>query len=224
MRRADRLFQLVQLLRRRRFVTAAQLAERLEVSQRTVYRDIQDLVAGGVPVLGEAGVGYRLERGFELPPLMFTLDEIDALVLGARMVARFGDAALRASAASILDKVDAVLPESHRARLQDSRLLSPRFQGQDGSAQHLGTLREATQAQKKVAITYRDGSGRGSERVVRPLCLAFWGPTWTLGAYCELREGFRNFRLDRIDTLRVLEERFELEPPVTLEDYIRAVS
>jgi len=223
MRRADRLFQLVQLLRRRRFVTAAQLAEQLEVSQRTVYRDIQDLMASGVPVLGEAGVGYRLEKSFELPPLMFTLEEIDALVLGARMVERWADADLRSAARAILDKVHAVLPEERRERIQSSPLLTPQMRIGPEMIRHLKALRNAASEQQKVRIGYRDPQGKSTARVIRPLCLAFWGPAWTAGAYCELRQDFRNFRLDRIVEIEVLAERFELVSPITLEDYLRAV-
>lgn len=223
MRRADRLFQLVQLLRRRRFVTAAQLAEQLEVSQRTVYRDIQDLAVSGVPVLGEAGVGYRLEKSFELPPLMFSLEEIDALVLGARMVERWADADLRSAARAILDKVHAVLPEERRERIQNSPLLSPQMRIGPEMIRHLRDLRNAASQQQKVRIGYRDPQGKETARVIRPLCLAFWGPAWTAGAYCELRQDFRNFRLDRIVDIEVLDERFELKSPVTLEEYLRAV-
>ncbi len=124
MRRADRLFQIVQLLRRRRVTTAAQIAERLEVSERTVYRDIRDLSLSGVPVLGEAGVGYRLGRDFDLPPMMFSVDEIQALVLGARMVESWGDEELRRAARGVLTKVEAVLPPSKRHRVQDTALFS----------------------------------------------------------------------------------------------------
>lgn len=224
MRRADRLFQIVRLLQRRKCVTAAQLAERLEVSQRTIYRDVQDLGRSGVSISGEAGVGYRLERGFELPPLMFNHEEIEALVLGVRMVERWGDAALRASARSIIDKVERVLPESEQAKLQATALFAMSSPVPEHALQHLAQLRKATAEQRKVAIHYKDEKEQASRRTVRPLGLYFWGGVWTLGAYCDLRRDFRNFRLDRIDRLRVMAERFELVPPVTLDDFVRAMT
>ncbi|MDD9937193.1 MAG: YafY family protein [Myxococcales bacterium] len=224
MRRADRLFQIVQLLRSRRFLTAHQLAERLEVSERTIYRDIQDLGRSGVPILGEAGVGYRLDRGFDLPPLMFNLEEVEALVLGVRMVERWGDSDLRSSARSILDKVEAVLPEAERHKLHATALFAMSFDVPERALEHLRSLRKAIGELRKVELAYRDQKDSPSRRVIRPLGLYFWGKTWTVGAYCELREDFRNFRLDRIDQLRVLQDGFELSPPVTLEDYARAMT
>jgi predicted DNA-binding transcriptional regulator YafY len=224
MRRADRLFQIVRLLQRKKCVTAAQLAERLEVSERTIYRDVQDLGRSGVAIEGEAGVGYRLARGFELPPLMFNHEEIEALVLGVRMVERWGDAALRASARSILDKVERVLPASEQPKLRATALFAMSSPVPEATLKNLGLLRKATNEQRKVAFSYIDQKSQGSKRVVRPLGLYFWGGVWTLGAYCELRVDFRNFRLDRIEKLRLHSERFELVPPVTLEDYVRAMT
>lgn len=127
MRRADRLFQIIQLLRRRHVVTAAYLARELEVSERTVYRDVRDLISSGVPIEGEAGVGYMLRKGFDLPPLMFTDTEIEAMVLGARVVSSWGDAALARAARDALARVESVLPDRLRSRLQDTRLYAPGF-------------------------------------------------------------------------------------------------
>jgi predicted DNA-binding transcriptional regulator YafY len=224
MRRADRLFHLVQLLRRRRLTTAAQLAERLEVSERTIYRDVRDLVLSGVPIEGEAGVGYRLGRSFELPPLMFTVDEIQALVLGARMVETWGDRELRLAARRALDKVEAVLPESTRPRLHDTALFTVSFDVPESTAQHMAILRAAVHEHRVVSLRYVDPSGAGSQRRVRPLGLYFWGRTWTLGGWCELREDHRNFRLDRIAEAHLTDDTFALEPPVTLDDYLRAMT
>lgn len=224
MRRADRLFQIVSLLQRRRFCTARQLAERLEVSERTIYRDVQDLVRSGVPILGEAGVGYRLDKGFDLPPLMFTLSEIEALVLGVRMVERWGDAELRDGAQAILDKVEAVLPERERHKLHATALFAMSTAVPEAALTHLKSLRRATADRHKVQVEYVDLKNARSQRVLRPLGLIFWGQVWTLGAWCELREDFRNFRLDRITGLTPLRDRFELTPPVTLEDYVRAMT
>ena len=224
MRRADRLFQIVQLLRRRRLTTAAQLAERLEVSERTVYRDIRDLSLAGVPVLGEAGVGYRLGRDFDLPPMMFTVDEIQALVLGARMVESWGDEELRRAALDVLTKVEAVLPPSKRHRVRDTALFSLSFRVSPDVRQNVGTLRKAIDERTKVHLDYADAHDNPSGRVVCPLGLYFWGAVWTLGGWCELRHDFRNFRLDRIKRVSSLEETFTYESPTTLEDYIRAMT
>lgn len=224
MRRADRLFQIVRLLQRRRVAKGAQLAAHLEVSERTVYRDIRDLVASGVAIRGEAGVGYRLERGFELPPLMFNPEELEALVLGVRMVQQWSDPALRASARSILDKVEKVLPEREQPRLRATALFPIAEPLPAAMLKHMAALRKATAAQRKVAFGYVDQNLARTRRTVRPLGLYFWGGAWTLAAYCELREDFRNFRLDRIDTPRLLAARFELAPPVTLDDFVRAMT
>ena len=224
MRRADRLFQIVSILRRRRLTTAAQLAERLEVSERTIYRDIADLSRSGVPVVGEAGVGYRVGKNFDLPPLMFNESEIQALVLGARMVESWGDEELKLAARAALDKVQAVLPPKARARVDDTALFSLSFRVPPKVRKTMGVVRKAVDARAKISFRYTDRGGAGSRRTVRPLGLYFWGAAWTLAAWCELREDFRNFRLDRIDALRTLPDTFALEPPVTLADYVRAMT
>jgi predicted DNA-binding transcriptional regulator YafY len=224
MRRADRLFQIVQLLRRRRLTTAAQIAERLEVSERTIYRDVRDLSLAGVPVLGEAGVGYRLGRDFELPPMMFTVDEIQALVLGARMVESWGDEELRRAARDVLTKVESVLPPSKRHRVQDTALFSLSFRVSPEVRTNVGTLRKAIDERTKVHLDYADAHGTATGRVVCPLGLYFWGAVWTLGAWCELRGDFRNFRLDRIESASLLEEIFEYASPTTLDDFIKAMT
>lgn len=224
MRRADRLFQIVQILQHRRVTTAARIAERLQVSERTVYRDIRDLSLSGVPIEGEAGVGYRLGKDFELPPLMFTVDEIQALVLGARMVESWGDDTLQHAAQSVLEKVEAALPETERGRLHNTALFSLPFHVPDGVRGHMGSLRGAIDSRHRCTLHYRDREGQSTVRTVRALGLYFWGYTWTLGAWCELREDFRNFRLDRMEQVDVLDSTFEHEPPVTLADYVRAMA
>lgn len=224
MSRADRLFQIVDQLRRHRLLTATQLADHFEVSVRTIYRDILDLNASGVPVAGEAGVGYRLDPSYRLPPLMFSNDEVEALVIGMRMVESWGDSELGRSARSILDKVNAVLPVSGAERLKATALFSLSFGAGQRASRHLKTLRSSVNRQQKVTFGYRDERDRETTRTVRPLGLYFWGQTWTLAAYCELRAGFRNFRTDRIQHLKPSEETFRLEPPCTLDDYIRAMN
>jgi predicted DNA-binding transcriptional regulator YafY len=223
MRRADRLFQIIQMLRHRRLTTAAQLAERLEVSERTIYRDMSDLSRSGVPVEGEAGVGYRLGKDFDLPPLMFDANEIQALVLGARMVEGWADDELRKAAASALEKVEAALPEPRRARLRETALFALAFRVPEDAREHLGLVRRAVELRRVVEVDYVDPTGRATTRRVRPLGLYFWGSTWTLGAWCELRENFRNFRVDRIARAELLDEVFELRNPVTLEAYVEAM-
>lgn len=219
MRRADRLFRIIQLLRRRKVVTAAALAERLEVSERTIYRDIRDLVLSGTPIDGEAGVGYTL-RGYDLPPLMFDHAEVEALVLGARMVESFGDSELAAAARSALSKVESVLPKALAPRLSQTRLFAPDV---GRSAEYSATLlpvRRAVAESRKLKLSYARADGEKSERTVWPLATFFWGSAWTLVAWCELRTDFRSFRLDRIARLDVSEERFDPEPGRTLRDYL----
>ncbi len=208
MRRADRLFRLVQLLRKHRIVTAATLAEELEVSVRTVYRDVRDLELSGVPIEGEAGVGYRLARGYELPPMTFTPDELESLVLGVRMVRAWSDPELATAAASALEKVEAVLPRPLRQLLGNTALFAPGRPWRDPPS-HLGILRRAIARHRKVAFHYQRADGQSSQRVVRPLALYCWGSVWSMGAWCEFREDWRIFRPDRMQRVRELAERFD---------------
>ena len=224
MRRADRLFQIIQLLRgRRRAVTARWLAEQLEVSERTVYRDIRDLIASGTPIEGEAGVGYSLRSGYDLPPLMFDADEIEALVLGARIVAAFGDEKLARSAAAVVSKVEAVLPPKLRPRVADAALYAPTTMASKAPSEGLLTVRAALTHRRKLRISYVKEGGSTSERVIWPLGAFFWGRAWTITAWCELRTDFRNFRLDRIDRLEATEEEFPDDPERSLARYLAAI-
>ncbi len=224
MRRADRLFQLVQLIRGRRLSTSRFLAERLEVSERTVYRDVADLAAQGVPIEGEAGVGYRMRSGFDLPPLMFTREEAQALVASVRVARSRLDPALAGHADGALSKILAVLPAAARAAAESMAVLAPPVSLDAATRERLGVLRNATEQRRKVRLAYLDLKGvRTSERVVRPLGCIFWGEVWTLAAWCETRTDFRSFRIDRIDALAVLDERFRDEPGKTLADLLRTV-
>lgn len=223
MRRADRLFEIIQIMRRKELVRARDLGEALEVSERTVYRDIQDLIANGVPIEGEAGVGYVLKAGFDLPPLMFKEQEIEALVLGARIVESWADAELAAAASDVIAKVQAVIPERLRGYMANTALLAPPHHYMEPISFELPKLRQALRRQLKVRFRYRDGEGQKSERTVRPLSLAYYGPVWLLAAWCELREDFRSFRLDRIDDFRVEPDRFRAEPGKTLNDFLDRV-
>jgi predicted DNA-binding transcriptional regulator YafY len=221
MRRADRLFRIILLLARGRAVTASRLAETLEVSERTVYRDMADLIASGVPIDGAAGVGYLMRRGFHLPPLMFDAEELAALALGSRMVQGWGDRALGQAAARALLKIESVVPPALHDRLNSATLVVPNFHVPTAMVAPLGLLRQAIEALCKVGMDYRRADGETSQRVVHPLGLFFWGGTWTLAAWCEMREDFRTFRLDRIAGLRMLDERFEAAGGRTLQDYLQ---
>jgi predicted DNA-binding transcriptional regulator YafY len=221
MRRAGRLFQIIQLLRRNRVMTAAGLAGDLEVSERTVYRDVADLVRSGVPIEGEAGVGYMLRRGFDLPPLMFSEQEIEAMVLGARVVSSWGDAALARAAGDALARVEQALPERLRTRMVSTRLYAPAFHVPQEVMERLALLRSAIDQHRKLRMCYTAKDAALTERVVRPLGLFFWGNTWSLTAWCEIRDDFRSFRLDRIQSLQQVEGRFLDEPGKTLEDFFQ---
>lgn len=219
MRRADRLFAIVQYLRGRRLTTAAQLARWLEVSERTIYRDVADLAGSGVPIDGEAGVGYRIRAGFDLPPLMFSFDEIDALAMGARFVEAWASPKLARGARSALAKIAAALPGDKRAALESAPLFATGvFDAQAGA--RLDALREAIGERRFADLDYQDAAARVTQRRVRPLALYFWGDVWTLAGWCELRQDFRNFRLDRIAEVTVT-ERFPDESGKRLEDFLR---
>ncbi|ABS61731.1 Helix-turn-helix type 11 domain protein [Parvibaculum lavamentivorans DS-1] len=223
MRRADRLFDIIEFLRRnKRVVTAQELAEKLEVSVRTIYRDVADLQASRVPIEGEAGLGYVLRSGYELPPLMFTEDEIEALVFGARMVRAWGDAAFTHAADAAVAKIRAVLPERlERIAAATHVTVAPgRTNQKDGYSRHLSPVRRAIRERRKLSIDYEALSGEKSRRVLRPLGLAFFGPFWILAAWCEKREDFRTFRIERIGALKVTDDIFRDEKGKTMEDFV----
>ena len=221
MRRADRLFQIVLMLGRGKILTAHTIAERLEVSDRTIYRDVQDLVLSGVPIDGEVGVGYRLHRGYQVPPMMFDDEELQALLFGADVAKSYGDPAMAAAADRILAKVDAVLPERLRSKLVTRGVWVPDERISETVAQSLGEARNAINNQLRLFLDYHNAEGTATERIIWPLALAYWGRTWTLGGWCELRQAFRNFRLDRISTLQTLSSNFPSESGKRLEDYLR---
>lgn len=221
MRRAERLFQIVQLIRGRRLSTARFLAERLEVSERTVYRDVADLMAQGVPIEGEAGVGYRMNAGFDLPPLMFTRGEAQALVAAVRLARSRLDLGLASQSDSALSKILAVLPPAERAAAESLAVYAPPVGPDERTRARLQSLRTAAEARRKVRLDYLDLKERRSERIVRPLGCFYWSEVWTLAAWCETRGDFRNFRVDRIERLDLLDERFRDEPGRTLADLFR---
>ncbi|HEX4894403.1 MAG TPA: YafY family protein [Hyphomicrobiaceae bacterium] len=221
MRRADRLFEIIQHMRRRPTVRARELSQALEVSERTIYRDIQDLMASGVPIEGEAGIGYVLKAGFDLPPLMFKEQEIEALVLGARMVESWGDSELALAATDAIAKIEAVIPDRLREYMASTALLAPASFDMEPIKCDLADLRRAIRSQLKVHFRYTDVLRQKSERTVRPLSLAFFGPVWILAAWCELRNDFRTFRLDRMEAFGITGERFRLERGKTLHDFLK---
>src|SRR5271165_4034733 len=212
MRRADRLFDILQALRAaRRPMTAATMPERLEVTARTIYRDIAALQAARIPIEGAPGLGYVLRRGFDLPPLMFTADEIDAITVGARLVRRLRDSGLRRAADSVLAKVTAALPDALRPAMS----AAPFFVSDGSNAVPegitLSDLRMAIRETRKLRIAYADAQGQCSERTIWPLAMAYYVDVTLLGAWCELREDFRNFRVDRIAGSVILDERFSTD-------------
>jgi predicted DNA-binding transcriptional regulator YafY len=227
MRRADRLFQIVQFIRGRRLTTAALLAQRLEVSERTIYRDVADLQHQGVPIEGEAGVGYRLGQGFDLPPLMFTADEARALVASVRMAQVWQDPALAQASQVALGKILSVLPPAARAAAQSMAIYAPPIGLEPWVQAHLQTLREAAQDHRTLKVQYRDAKEEVTERILRPLGCFYWGKVWTLAAWCETRNDFRSFRLDRLLEVKALEGKagqFKDETGKTLADYLRSTA
>ncbi len=223
MQKAERLFQLVMLLRRSRTVVARDLARELNVSERTIYRDIQSLILSGVPIEGEAGVGYILRRDFDLPPMMFTGDEAEALLLGARMVQAWGDPALEQAARAVLDKLRAVASRPMLEALESQTLLVPDFHINPFVRELLGHIRQGIGERRKLQLRYTRADGETSLRIVRPLGLFYWGTTWSFAAWCEMRKGFRNFRIDRIVEWEVLPDTFGQEPGKSLGDYMEAI-
>jgi predicted DNA-binding transcriptional regulator YafY len=222
MRRADRLFRIVEYLKaRRQTVTALSLAQELEVSARTIYRDIADLGASGVPIIGEAGVGYMLDKNYVVRPLMFAVEELDALMLGAQMVQNFGDKELARAANQAIDKITSVLPESLRKEISETFLFSVASKTEVKIHIDFTALRRAIRGKKIVEFYYTREDGEESHRRIRPLCLAFFSPVWLISGWCEMRTDFRNFRLDRIQDMKITQERFRDEKGKSLNDYMQ---
>jgi predicted DNA-binding transcriptional regulator YafY len=221
MRRADRLFQIVQHLRGGRLVTAKMLGEHLEVSERTIYRDISDLQSTGVPIDGEAGVGYIMREGFDLPPLMFTKDEIVALVAGARMVRAMGGASMARSAIEALIKIESVLPPSLQTQLKSVEIHVPDYAMNTRDRQMIDLCQSAVEARRVLELSYADVESRETRRSVRPLGLWYWGKVWTLVGWCELRTDFRVFRIDRIVSAGPTGMSFKPERGKMLADFYR---
>ncbi|WP_121061830.1 helix-turn-helix transcriptional regulator [Chachezhania antarctica] len=223
MRRADRLFEIIQHLRGGRRTTAARLAEALEVSPRTIYRDVADLMATGVPISGEAGFGYVLDDGYDIPPLMFSRDEITALVAGARLLRAWGGASMARAAEEALIKIEEVLPPDARAQARAVELHSFAPEMTDGVRTRLDVLTRAIDTRTRFRLSYTDVDARLTDRVVQPMGLWFWGKVWTLIAWCELREDFRMFRVDRIAAMEDTGAVFPVIKGRTLRDFYAQV-
>ena len=220
MSRAQRLLDLIQALRGyRRPVSGATLAEALGISLRTVYRDIETLKAQGAHIDGEPGVGYVLRPGFMLPPLMFSEEEIEAIVLGSRWVADRADAALSSAARNALAKIAAVLPQDLKISLDTSSLLVGPGNAVAAGDAELPTIRLAIRTERKLRIFYVDGRGRDSKRTIWPFALAFFDRVRVVVAWCEIREGFRHFRTDRISKVQFVDKRYPRRRQVLLKDW-----
>jgi predicted DNA-binding transcriptional regulator YafY len=209
MRRAERLFQIIQILRGARApVTAHAMAEELETSLRTIYRDIAELLAQRVPVRGEAGVGYQLDRGYDLPPLMLTPDEIEAAVLGAQWVAGRADPELARAARDLVAKIGAVIPDHLRPFLLDATVSSITRPDIMADALDVSRLRAWIRSQKKVGLIYRGEDGLESQRTIWPIAIGYYETVRVIAAWCELREAFRHFRTDRVIAADFIDERY----------------
>jgi predicted DNA-binding transcriptional regulator YafY len=222
MRKGERLFQLLNILRSRRgVVTSQEIAEQLRVSQRTVYRDIQALSLSNIPIESEAGVGYRIRPGFNLPPLMFEEDELQALMLGVKMVQSWSDEQLGGAANRAFDKIKAVLPDAlhDRHHQQDGWLIVPDFRRFQVS-RYSDELRLAIKLKHQIKIDYVSLNEQQSERQVWPLGLVFWGSVWTLVAWCLLRQDYRMFRLDRLKRLTSQNLVFQTTHNLSLQHYL----
>jgi len=220
MRRADRLFQIVQNLHPKRIITAKKLAEILEVSERTIYRDMQDLTLSGIPITGEAGHGYRLLKGFQLPPLMFTEEEIEALLLGARMVRAWTDKDLASAAHQALLKIEHVIPDKLKPQLERNDMIVPDFPMEGQASEQLKIIRKAIRQLNKVTLEYTRADGQQSKRIIHPLGLFYWGKVWTVVGWCEMRDAFRHFRLDRMTTCNLNPQHYTIVAGRSLQDYL----
>jgi len=219
MRRTDRLFDIIQILRDGKLHTAQEMAEICEVSVRTLYRDMDTLVASGVPVQGERGVGYMITEAISLPPLTLTTEELEALNLGMAIVAEAADDTLKTAARSLADKIDAVLPERTIAEADKWKFAVYPFADAVRGFSQMPTLRAAIRARQKLKLTYHSKGDRITTRTVRPLHMEYWGRVWTLTTWCELRNAFRAFRVDLIQNAEALPELFTDEPGKRLKDY-----
>ncbi|MGJ8527466.1 helix-turn-helix transcriptional regulator [Maritalea sp.] len=225
MRRAERLFRIIQIMRQANgAMTALQIANKLETSKRSIYRDMAHLVASGAPIDSEAGVGFMLRDEFDVPPMTFTFEQLEALAFGARAVANLADHAMAVAAKEALEKVKSVLPETHQKKLERNHLLAYPASGTEKLKSRIALARRSIEKCTKLNVTYLSLSETETKRILRPLGLISFGPIWLLTAWCETRRGFREFRLDRFSKLQPIDERFSQLPGQTLEDYHGSMS
>lgn len=220
MSRTDRLFDLILILRDGRLHRAEDLAETLQVSVRTIYRDMDTLALSGVPVAGERGLGYMMTAPITLPPLNLTLTELEALHFGMAVVGEAGDDELKSAAKTLSAKIDAVLPEDRSTPPSGWGFAVYPFQDAAAGFRFMPSIRKAIRSRQKLQITYADDKAARTERVIRPLQMEYWGRVWTAACWCELRKDFRVFRIDRIRDLKVMAELFVEEQGKSLADFI----
>jgi predicted DNA-binding transcriptional regulator YafY len=221
MRKVDRLFEIVQFLRGKRLRTAAFIAQELGVSVRTIYRDIQGLMASGVPIEGEPGIGYIIRQSIELPPLKFTPLELKALQLGIKMVVATADEEIAHAAKEASVKILDALP--NRSSGDDAPIAYVYFESDFKTRESLALLRDALNKKVKVGLCYANENKKISERIVRPMGLEYWGKVWTLTSWCELRNDFRVFRIDRIKECKLTDKKFRNEKGKTYQDYLKGI-
>jgi predicted DNA-binding transcriptional regulator YafY len=225
MRRADRLFQIIQILRRSsRPVTAADLAGELETSKRSIYRDISALIGQRVPIRGEAGFGYVLEGGFDLPPLMLTTEEVEAAVLGAQWVAGHGDAALARAAHDLMAKIAATIPENLRPLVIDAGARTAPAWKIPPDGLDVAQARNWIRLGRKIALVYLDAENRQTERVIWPIVVGYHAAVRILVGWCELRQDFRHFRIDRVAGATFMEDRYPARPAVLRAKWLASAS
>jgi predicted DNA-binding transcriptional regulator YafY len=220
-RRADRLFDIIQTLRVAKHpMTAAAIAGRLEVTVRTVYRDIAALQASRIPIEGAAGIGYVLRRGFDLPPLMFTADELDAINVGVRLVRRLRDPGLQDAADSVLAKITTILPDALRRGVDQAPFYVSAGNAEAPTGIDLSDVRYAIRETRKLRVTYSDAAGQRSNRTIWPIAMAYYVDATVIGAWCELRADYRHFRVERIVTSTLLDETFPTDGGKLMEGWL----
>lgn len=221
MRRGDRLFEIIQLLRTAtKPLTAADIATSLEVTPRTIYRDMAALQARRVPIEGAPGLGYVLRRGFDLPPLMFTIEEVEAIIVGAQLVRRTGDSGLQDAAETVLSKVKTILPDTLRQYSLEAPFFVSSFGAKSPSIVNIAKIRDAIRAARKIKISYEDEQGRQSQRIILPIATAYYVQVTLIAAWCTLRCDYRHFRADRITAIEWLNETFLAEQPRLLKGWL----
>lgn len=225
MRRADRLIKITHFLRKRRqAVTAQQIADAFEICKRTVYRDLQCLMDNGVPIRGEAGVGYTINKQYYLPPIAFDADELEAIGLGVSMVRQWTDQRFADKADSAFEKIEAVLPASLQGELKQITTYAVPTRPQIPWSVNFSDLRDDIRTRRKIHVIYMDQDGHETARTLQPLALFFFNPVWLLAAWCELRQDFRNFRLDRIQNLTQSHQQFMDDSQKNLQAYMAQVN